>query len=512
MFLPSLLGHCSQLFHLVWQSPRAADVLASEYFRSKKYIGSRERRFISETTFASLRAKSAFEFCAESAFHSLPEEITAQIFPNESKPKKKSNDGKNLIYYHELGIVSVACLLGGKIGAFNPQIALESGLGVDLSAENAVEVLVLESFAKQTGLSEEIAKIWADCVLETWEKLVEDMNFVLSQKKYDEISDLEIEKLAIRFCIQPWMLKTWAEKYDSITMSCEIANSLIPSAPLCVRVNTMLTSRERVREILAERGVIAANGLLSPSALVIGKRTDLLQTDLYKGGEIEIQDEASQLFAYALNPQKTWRILDACAGAGGKTLHCAVLQSDKGKIISADVEYNRLKEIPFRARRAGLRSIEIYPLGKQQTSSQLSDKLSRFQDDCSAVIVDAPCSGLGTVRRMPMAKWRLTSEIIAKHQRKQIAVLETYSECVEENGILMYATCSIMPQENEEVIRQFLNRHPDFELEPLAPVFTENGITMPTLDKNAGILTLTPFENGTDGFFIARMRRKFEEL
>jgi 16S rRNA (cytosine967-C5)-methyltransferase len=167
-------------------------------------------------------------------------------------------------------------------------------------------------------------------------------------------------------------------------------------------------------------------------------------------------------------------------------------------MIAHDIEWNRLKEIPKRAERAGLRSITI------ETSSQRNNRRPLEAD---IVLVDAPCSGLGTVRRLPTVKWRITPETLARHARKQLQVLEQYADIVAPGGVLVYATCSIMPEENERVVEQFLATHPEFAPDPLAPCFESHGISISNLGKEQAFLQVDPYHNGTDGLFMARMKK-----
>jgi 16S rRNA (cytosine967-C5)-methyltransferase len=201
-------------------------------------------------------------------------------------------------------------------------------------------------------------------------------------------------------------------------------------------------------------------------------------------------------------------VLDACAGAGGKSLHIGVLQKNRGEIIASDIEYQRLKELPIRAKRSGITTIRTVQLSGKATPSALPEQLERVKASCDAVIIDAPCSGMGTVRRMPMTKWRLTPELLRKHGQKQLEILQSFSHAVKDDGILLYSTCSLMPQENQHVVRAFLDQHPEFTPEALAPAFAENGVRIPALSNDAAMLTLTPAQHGTDGFFMARLRRK----
>ncbi len=494
MFLPSLLGHTAELLRIIRKSPQPADSLASEYFRSKKYIGSKERRFISELVFASLRTFSLCSHCAGAATALAGEPVAAVT-------------GKKPVDAAMVGTVAAACLLAEFLGSMNSREALAALPGTVVE-EGSVSYLAGEAWAQATGYTAGQGRLWADNVVAAWEQIAAACEDIL-QRGPDGSEELQL--LSVRYCVQPWMLQAWKDdRFHTRSWRdvADLALSLFPSAPLNLRVNTMVMARDEVVARLGGQGIDALPGAISPAAIICRRRVDVRSLDLATSGIIEVQDEASQLVAYGVSPETDWKVLDACAGAGGKSLHIAVLERDNGEVIAADIEFKRLKEVSFRARRSGLSSIRTIPLGRGTRPGELPRELERYRDRCDAVVVDAPCSGMGTVRRMPLPKWRLTPELLARHAAKQRSVLAAYAPCVQPGGVLLYSTCSVMPQENDEVVEAFLADHPEFEPEPLAGVFAAHGIVVPELAATAATLTLTPAEHGTDGFFLARMRRK----
>jgi len=505
MRLPSLLGHTAQLVRLIWQSPRPADVLASDYFRAKKYIGAHDRRFISQVAFSTLRGYSAFAYCANEALHDIAHAVKhAEIERERERKQHHTTDPKDKekdLPLEELAIVATCCIMGNAAGVGNISEALEELLGAD-STDIEERVLVIgTNFAKHAGLAAETGVLFARSVTEYWTMLEDEVNTLLEHESPDEAAE---QLLAVRFCVPQWMFR--ALDRDWFT-TIEIAASLLAPAPLCLRVNTLATTREALLAAFREQALPAHAGKLSPDCIVIDKRVNLTQTPLYRDGLIEIQDEASQLTAFALSPETSWRVLDACAGAGGKSLHIATLQRGKGEILASDTEYERLKELPFRAKRAGISSIKTLMIDAASENA-LPSKLHHLQGSFDAVLVDAPCSGLGTVRRSPMLKWRATPDSIVKHAQKQLLLLSAFSHAVKPDGVLLYATCSLMPQENEHVVAQFLAEHPEFYAEPLAPVLSAQGIALPGLSADAPMVTMLPSTHGTDGFFLARLRRR----
>jgi 16S rRNA (cytosine967-C5)-methyltransferase len=281
---------------------------------------------------------------------------------------------------------------------------------------------------------------------------------------------------------------------------------MMSAAPLVLRVNQRRTSRDRVLSHLRAEGIACDPGTYAPFAIVVHQRVNLTQHPLYLDGIIEVQDEGSQLVGLACGVTPSDTILDACAGAGGKALHLADLQSDHGRITAHDVEWQRLKEVSKRAARAGIRSISIAGPGAFDGRSG-RNRGGGHTSTYSLVLVDAPCSGLGTVRRMPMVKWRITPELLERHARKQLLVLDQYVPFVEDGGVLVYATCSIMPQENEHVVTRFLAAHPEFTLETI-PWSTAAGIPDTLAPQGAsGMFQADPLHHGTEGLFVARLRR-----
>jgi len=397
MQLSSLIGHSAELVRIIRKSPQAPDSLASEFLRSKKYIGSTDRRFISGLVFHTLRTLS------------LSEAITER-----------------------LGLEDVV---------HGAHILMDNAENVDLAFINELPLHV--QVCTQQWLLESTRKLWPNDVHDVW-------------------------------------------------------RSMMQSAPLTLRVNLRRVSRASVVDKLRSENIACEEGQLSPAAIVVQQRVNLQQHALYLGGFIEVQDEGSQLVGYACAPREYDRILDACAGAGGKSLQLADLQFDKGRITAHDIEWNRLKEVPTRANRAGIRSVWASVDDKRPTRRS-STEIALYD----IVLVDAPCSGMGTVRRLPMAKWRINADSLKRHARKQLLVLNQYAPHVCNGGILVYSTCSILPEENQDVVDQFLRDNPSFSPDPLPIGVIPCGVEGPQFSFQAD-----PYHHGTDGLFMARMRKK----
>jgi len=256
-------------------------------------------------------------------------------------------------------------------------------------------------------------------------------------------------------------------------------NALNETAPIYIRVNQLKSTPEEVLEILKIEGVEAVLLPNHPDGLKLIGRTNVIRLGSFRKGLYEVQDAASQKIAPFLQTEPGQLVIDACAGAGGKSLHLAALMKDQGKIVSMDVEGWKLEEVKKRASRAGVKSITTEFIKGNKTIKFWDQKAHR-------VLLDAPCSGLGVLRRHPGTKWKLQLSDYEEVKEIQAEILDRYCRMVKPGGKLVYATCSLMPGENEYQITEFLSNHSEFELE-------EDHRTWPS--------------EGWDGFYMARMIR-----
>ncbi|MDX1909577.1 MAG: class I SAM-dependent methyltransferase [Bacteroidia bacterium] len=261
-----------------------------------------------------------------------------------------------------------------------------------------------------------------------------------------------------------------------------VLHALNEPAPVVLRVNTLKADRKTVQEALEAEGIETET--TGSHGLVLRRRQQVFRTRAFMDGWFEMQDAASQLVAPMLDVRPGMRVVDACAGAGGKTLHIAALMENKGSLIALDTEEWKLQELKKRARRAGVFIIEPRPI----TSNKV---IKRLHGSADRVLLDVPCSGLGVLRRNPDAKWKLTPAFLDQVRAWQQDILREYSLICKPGGRLVYATCSILPSENQLQVQQFLARHGD--------TFT--------LKSEKIIL---PDESGYDGFYIAALERTGE--
>lgn len=296
--------------------------------------------------------------------------------------------------------------------------------------------------------------------------------------RFDELSKVR----AYRESIPDWMDEVGVAELGEATWTKEIA-AQNQQAKVILRVNTLKTTREKLRAILMDLDIETEFLSEQPDALVLRERANVFMTDAFKEGLFEVQDANSQLVARFLDVQPGMRVVDTCAGAGGKTLHLASLMENKGQLIAMDLYESKLKQLKLRAKRNSAFNIEYRIIDSTKVIKKLYDKADR-------VLIDAPCSGLGVLKRNPDAKWKLQPEFIDNIRKVQSEVLQSYSRIVKPGGKLVYATCSVLPSENQQQVEKFLASDSGKEF---------------TFIKDSKILAS---ESGFDGFYMALLQRK----
>jgi 16S rRNA (cytosine967-C5)-methyltransferase len=277
-----------------------------------------------------------------------------------------------------------------------------------------------------------------------------------------------------------------------------LAAALNQPAPVDLRANTRVATRDELRAELARAGIDCEPTPRSPWGLRRHDRRPLFATEAFRRGAFEIQDEGSQLISMLVDPRPGERVVDFCAGGGGKTLHLGMLMNGKGTLYAFDVNARRLDALKTRVKRAGLDNVRM-----QLIKSERDPHVKRLRGTIDRVLVDAPCSGTGTLRRNPDLKWRaLDLDALVAAQR---AILAAAAPLAKPGGRVVYATCSVLNDENDAVVSDFLAAHPEFEPEPADAL-------PPTLAKELSAgrpgLSLYPHIHGTDGFYMAALRRR----
>lgn len=264
---------------------------------------------------------------------------------------------------------------------------------------------------------------------------------------------------------------------------------------LSVRANTLRTDREALLAELAAAGAEAEPSQWAPEGILVRHHGALDALAPLQEGRCQVQDESSMLVAHVVGPQPGEFIIDCCAAPGGKTTHMAALMHDEGRILAGDIYSHKLQRIEENAARLGIQSIETEEIDAREIGEQYEAMADR-------VLVDAPCSGLGVLRRKPDARWRKTQQEIAALPDLQLAILESAARAVKPGGVLVYSTCTIELAENQGVVSRFLEQHPEFELET-----TGHYLPLPTKHAESKMVQLLPHIDGTDGFFICRMKK-----
>jgi 16S rRNA (cytosine967-C5)-methyltransferase len=296
--------------------------------------------------------------------------------------------------------------------------------------------------------------------------------------KFDKLSKIR----KFRESIPDWIDNLACEEIGEKKWEKEVAE-LNKMAPVILRTNTLKISSKELQKVLLDEDVLVDNINGYPDALQLRERSNLFKKDSFQKGLFEIQDASSQLVAPFLKIDPGMKICDVCAGAGGKTLHLSALSQNKGQIIAMDIYRHKLAQLKKRAKRNGAFNIETKLI-------ENSKSIKRFKGKIDRLLIDAPCSGLGVLRRNPDSKWKLEPEFLKKIKNTQLEILKQYSSMIKADGKMVYATCSILPSENELQIEKFLNsdegKH--FELEE---------------EKK-----ISPLISGFDGFYMARLSLK----
>ena len=316
-------------------------------------------------------------------------------------------------------------------------------------------------------------------------------NFI---RKKDQIPYPEMKKdpahfISVAHSHPLWMVEKWIKMFgiEETAALCR-ANNQVP--PVTVRVNTLTTTREKTKGELSQHGFEAKETNLSPDGLIISNPPmPVRETDFYATGRIQFQDEASQLIAHLVSPNAGENILDICAGMGGKTTHLAAVMGNCGRILALDISEKKIEALRKNASRLDVAIVDAQVGDAREKPGKV------FAESFDRILIDAPCTGLGTLRRNPEIKWRIRPEDVQKCSILQKAILENAAACLKKGGYLVYSTCTITEEENEAVIKDFTCRHPDFVCNRPPDAIDSS------LVDDRGYFRSYPHLHGTDGFF-----------
>jgi 16S rRNA (cytosine967-C5)-methyltransferase len=442
----SLLGHTFELFDRMVRESLPADQVVDKFFRTRHYLGSKDRRFIAEAVYGMIRHKLRIETVFGSALrefdgHPAHSDLHAPV-------------GLYLAY----------------------RLLVEKGNVQDVSE-------LLGSYWRIHFPSVQLDKI---------------VDAVIRIDEPNRATNSVVDRLSLTYSFPKWMVDEWLLRLGE-TEAEQLCAALNSPAPTTLRVNSLKTSVKECQERLLREGIETERTKFSPFGLILSKRANLPSLESFKEGWFEVQDEGSQIISLLVDPQPGEFVIDACAGGGGKTLAVAALMSNRGRIIALDVDEKRLKKLQRRAERAGAQNVEVHLAGKgsREWGTDHSEK-------ADAILIDAPCSALGTLRRNPGNKWRVSPDFVEQVSLQQQRLLEQWSSHVKSGGRLTYATCTLTRKENEGVVESFLSRHDDFQLDSPSTILSKSKLE--SLSEN-GFLYLYPHRHGTDGFFAAVMKR-----
>ncbi|MEY4729939.1 MAG: hypothetical protein RL020_1097 [Pseudomonadota bacterium] len=363
-----------------------------------------------------------------------------------------------------------------------------------LRKRRLLEYLIPEGIPRQMALLA-LVKLQGVGMKELTPLLREGEEAFLIEMKSRVIDDLPF---AVQADLPDWVVeKLRAQMPDEEILA--IAHSMQNPAPLDLRVNTLKTNRHDVLLALKLAGIEASPTPYSPVGIRVKGKPALNKHELFLDGKIEIQDEGSQLLAILLEPKRTDMVADFCAGAGGKTLAIGAMMQSLGRLYAFDTSEKRLTNLKPRLKRSGLSNVHPARIDNENDL-----RIKRLAGKIDRVLVDAPCSGMGTLRRNPDLKWRQTPEAIIELVQKQTAILAAAARLVKTGGRLVYATCSLLKEENENIAEKFLAAHPQFTQISVADILAHQKIAL-----NTGVtLKLFTHLHNTDGFFAAVFERK----
>jgi 16S rRNA (cytosine967-C5)-methyltransferase len=308
---------------------------------------------------------------------------------------------------------------------------------------------------------------------------------------------IETLPMSVQAELPEWLVEKMRASYSDADIL-TLGMSMQQGAPLDIRVNTLIARREDVLQQLHDKGIEATVTPYSPIGIRLKEKIPLNKDALFTEGKIEVQDEGSQLLGFLLAPKRHDMVVDFCAGAGGKTLMLSAMMNSQGRLYAMDVSEKRLANLKPRLKRSGASNIQPMLISHENDL-----KVKRLAGKIDRVLVDAPCSGLGTLRRNPDLKFRQSPGSIAELTVKQAAILASASRLLKKAGRLVYATCSILPEENQHIVQSFIEKHPDFVLLPAGKVLQQQKIALECGDY----LELRPHLHSTDGFFAAVLER-----
>lgn len=315
--------------------------------------------------------------------------------------------------------------------------------------------------------------------------------------KYPEKDKDVVQYLCVKYSHPDWMVKAWLDRFgEEFTEKLLESNNQVPD--FSVRVNTLKVTREQLIEHLISIGIEAEEGKYLEEAVVIRNPSSISKLDAFKNGWIQVQDESSMLVARVLDPKPGELVIDVCSAPGGKSTHIAQLMDNRGTVVSRDIHEHKIRLIEDSIKRLELSIIRTEVFDATRLDDSFIEKADR-------VLVDAPCTGLGIIRRKPDIKWARNIEDKKEITELQTNILNIASKYVKTGGVLVYSTCTLEPEENDFIVKEFISKNREFELEDISALLP-NKLVKPS--SREGFIQLFPNTDDIDGFFIAKMKKR----
>ena len=443
---------CLDLLNRMEEADRHPDDLLTDSFKRYRHLTPLDRSFLTELTYGTLRWRGKLDWIIRH-FSNVPfEKVETSIL-------------------HTL-----------RIGLY--QILFMSRTPVSAAVNESVELA--KKFRSQGGAS------FVNAILRSFIRQKEEIS-------YPSIDDNPALHIAVVQSHPLWLVQRWVEEMGAEgTLKVCVDNNQI--APLTLRANTLKISRDRLIEALKEKGLEPFPTIYSKEGIVLRDPPPVSELPSLKEGLYVIQDEASQLVTAILDPKPGEKILDACAAPGSKTTHMAQKMENDGEIVALDLTTEKLRLIEEACLRLNVKNVKVVK-GDARRLLPLSKDLT-----FDRILADVPCSGFGTLRRNPDLKWRKNEEDIRRLSTVQASILNNLSGYLKERGVLVYSTCTIFHEENEDVVEAFLKSHPEFALDDLSQILPEK--CRPLVKK--GYFKTFPESEGMDGFFVARLLKRSE--
>ncbi|MBM4165464.1 MAG: RsmB/NOP family class I SAM-dependent RNA methyltransferase [Ignavibacteria bacterium] len=438
--LKFLARHTNELLHQLFSNAFPADKVVGNFFHQRKYLGSHDRAAISDCVYGIIRNLKMLESFLASV-------VEREIYT--------THEQRFIAYY-----------------------ILYQALFTSTSREKLITEFadVWNSFSPQKPLGEFLDTVSLDFL--------------------NEHSDVSVtEMLGMEYSFPPWLVEKFFLQYGNEQIR-QLLYSLNTQAPITIRINTIKCSREECKQKLLEEGIQTTETKYSPYGLTFTKRLNIFEISLFKKGWFEIQDEGSQLISALVNAQPHELIIDACSGAGGKSLAMVMGMRNNGRVLAVDISKTKIARLKKRRLRAGATILKFSTVEQLKRKPQISS--------ADAVLVDVPCSGTGRIRRDPFLKTLLNEEMIRTYCGEQQNLLNFYSSYVKSGGRLIYSTCSLLKEENENIVENFLRLNKNFQS---VSVSTWSEKFLKPLTEGKKYFQCLPHLHGTDGFFGAVLKK-----